>query len=696
MNRKILLILFILISVCAISHASAAAADIAAQADSGDIETQMLDEEIIETSASDEPALENDDGHDNILKEGATHHVTPQDDIQKAVDSANAGDTIVLNGSFTLEKEIKINKTLNIVGYGEGAELKVSTFVPNRDRVFNIESTASNVILNNLMCRYYRSDGCGGAILWQGSNGLVKDCEFISGDYIGTYGAAIVIRGDNCNIEKCTFSKNTADLYGGAVVVEGDNCNISNCNFNGNRANQYGGAVVLSGSNGRIMNCTFNVNHAAKKGGAVVVNGTDNEILNCNFTENYVSDSANISDNLGGGAIFSDCDTLKIDGCNFTKNAASASFGGAIISGKSNRIRNSFFMDNSALLGNAIYSSSISYVMSNVFVIPYNGTKGDEIYGSEISVSDDNTFERKKLDSVVKFTASMIFEYGATGSIYVTVEGGIIKPQDIWVLNHNEAKIGYSKNMISISNLPVGTFKLCVRTTPDENHTSVESDLGITVKKATAVIKASKLTVAYKSGASWTIKIVDSRNNKPIANMKLTLKVFTGKKYKVVTLTTNSKGEASYKTKKLSKGNHKVEVSASHAGYNFNRLKSSIKVIKPTPLKYKLQAKVNDNGGALLSYMVLNKKTKKGVNGIKIKVLIFTGKKYKAYTLKTKKVKGKKKTYHGAIGFSTNEFSVGKHKVKLMPVSIKYKGSTVTSIKINKASKKIPPYFRKI
>ena len=696
MNRKILLIFLIFISVCAISHASAAD-DTDIVADSGDIETQMINEESIETSASDESVLENDNGHeDNVLTDGVIHHVTPKDDIQQAVDLANAGDTILLNGTFTIENEIKINKTLNIVGDGDGAELKVSTLISNRPRIFNIDSMASNVILSNLKCSYYRCNSCGGAVLWQGNNGLVKNCEFISGDYIGTYGAAIVIRGDNCNIEECTFTKNTADLYGGAVVVEGDNCNISNCNFNENRANQYGGAVVLSGSNGIIMNCNFNANHAAKKGGAVVVNGTDNKITNCNFTGNYVSDSANISDNLGGGAIFSDCDTLTIDDCNFTMNTASASFGGAIVLGKNNRIRNSFFKDNSALLGNAIFSNSISYVMSNVFVIPYNGSQSDEIYGSEISISNDNEFDRIKLDSVVKFTASMIFEYGATGSIYVTVEGGTIKQEDIWVVNQKNAKIGYSKNMITVSNLPVGTFKLRVRTTPDENHTSVESDLGITVKKATAVIRASKLTVALKSGASWVIKIVDSRNNKPIANMKLTLKIFTGKKYKEVSVTTNSKGEAYYKTNKLSKGNHKVEVSASHPGYNFNKLKSSIKVIKPTALKYKLQAKVNDNGGALLSYMVLNKKTKKGVNGIKIKVLIYTGKKYKTYVLKTKKVKGKKKTYHGAMGFSTNEFSVGKHKVKLMPVSIMYKGSTTTSIKIKKASKKIPPYFRKI
>ena len=99
-------------------------------------------------------------------------------------------------------------------------------------------------------------------------------------------------------------------------------------------------------------------------------------------------------------------------------------------------------------------------------------------------------------------------------------------------MNHPEAKITFSKNILTVSNLAVGMYTLCVTTTPDDRHNSVESELGITVKKATAVIKASKVTVALKSGAAWTIKIVDSKTGKPVANMKLTLKVYTGKKYK--------------------------------------------------------------------------------------------------------------------------------------------------------------------
>ena len=146
----------------------------------------------------------------------------------------------------------------------------------------------------------------------------------------------------------------------------------------------------------------------------------------------------------------------------------------------------------------------------------------------------------------------------------------------------------------------------------------------------------------------------------------------------------------------MTSGTHKIEVSAIHRGYKFNTLTSTITVVKQTPLKFKLQQRTNGKSGSLLSYLVSNKNTNKGINGVKIKVLIYTGKKYKTYTLTTKKLKGKKKSYNGAIGFATNSFSAGKHKVVFMPENIKYKGTITTSITIQKSATKGIKFFRKI
>ncbi len=202
------------------------------------------------------------------------------------------------------------------------------------------------------------------------------------------------------------------------------------------------------------------------------------------------------------------------------------------------------------------------------------------------------------------------------------------------------------------------------------------------VEKQKASLKASKLTVAHKKSTKWTIKLTDA-NGKAISGKKIALKVYTGKKYKTVHVTTNSKGVASYNTKSLSAGTHKITASFADDAYNCKAISSSVKVVKQTALKIKTFVK-NDKEMSILIISVLNKKTKKPVNGVKLKLLIYTGKKYKTVTLKTKKFEGDK----GVAGYATNQLKVGKHKVKITPVSIKYKGSKTATMKIKKSTLK--------
>jgi hypothetical protein len=218
----------------------------------------------------------------------------------------------------------------------------------------------------------------------------------------------------------------------------------------------------------------------------------------------------------------------------------------------------------------------------------------------------------------------------------------------------------------------------------DSGDTPTDTSTNTTpvVEKSTAVIKASKAKVAYKKGTKWKVKVVDSKN-KPIAKTKLLLKIYTGKKYKTAKIWTNAKGIASYNTKSLKAGTHKVIVSLAGNTYNFKAVKSSIKVVKQKPLKI-FAKKTTMKEGALLTLLVMNKKTKKLVNGVKLKLKIYTGKKYKTVTLKTKKFNGVK----GMAGYATNQLSVGKHKVKITPVNFKYSGSKTTSMTITKSAKK--------
>ena len=138
-------------------------------------------------------------------------------------------------------------------------------------------------------------------------------------------------------------------------------------------------------------------------------------------------------------------------------------------------------------------------------------------------------------------------------------------------------------------------------------------------------------------------------------------------------------------------GTHKVIVSLAGNDYKFKAVKSSIKVVKQTPLKILVKRTTMDEG-ALLTVLVMNKKTKKLVNGVKLKLKIYTGKKYKTITIKTKKFNGVK----GMAGYATNDLSVGKHIVKIIPANFKYSGYKKTSMVIKKSAKKSAPWSIKL
>ena len=160
------------------------------------------------------------------------------------------------------------------------------------------------------------------------------------------------------------------------------------------------------------------------------------------------------------------------------------------------------------------------------------------------------------------------------------------------------------------------------------------------VEKTAATLKASKATVAHKKSTKWTIKLTDFKGN-ALSGKNIVLKIYTGSKYKTVTVKTNANGQASYNTKSLSAGTHKIVASFLDENYDCKQISSSVKVIKQTAIKI-IAVPKNAKDGSALSIIVMNKKTKKFLNGVKLKVLISTGKKYKTVTLKTKKIKGAK------------------------------------------------------
>ena len=153
--------------------------------------------------------------------------------------------------------------------------------------------------------------GDGGAVLWVGSHGIIKDnCNFI--DNFAKYrGGAIFVHGnstENCTNTTVTMSKfenNIAGLNGGAIDWQSGTTNgiLSYSTFTNNTAYRSGGAVYWYGTNGTVSNCDFTDNHAlgtvdahdqgivtyptfGGNGGAILWTGSIGKVENTNFTNN--------------------------------------------------------------------------------------------------------------------------------------------------------------------------------------------------------------------------------------------------------------------------------------------------------------------------------------------------------------------------------------------------------------------------
>ena len=190
----------------------------------------------------------------------------------------------------------------------------------------------------------------------------------------------------------------------------------------------------------------------------------------------------------------------------------------------------------------------------------------------------------------------------------------------------------------------------------------------------TLAVKA--LSTTYNSGKTFTVSVKNAEG-KPVNGLKLALQVFTGKTSKTYYVTTNSKGVASFASaSKLAIGTHKVLITSADAKIKVKQVASSIKVAKAkTTVKApKVTAKVKKT--KYFKVTVKNKATKKVVKGIKVKVKVYTGKKYKTFTAKTNS--------KGLAKINTKSLKVGKHKVVISSGNSKYTISAKSTITIKK------------
>jgi hypothetical protein len=281
------------------------------------------------------------------------------------------------------------------------------------------------------------------------------------------------------------------------------------------------------------------------------------------------------------------------------------------------------------------------------------------------NVSVNGTFTILKIPVTTNAKdVTVYYNTGVTETIKVTRNGKAVSGMYIFVrLYTTSTKYSdylfqtNSKGEISFSaSLSVGKHKIIIASA-DNRYDFNQATKTITVKKASAKITAKKVTTYYKGGKYFTVKLTNTKNKKPIYDAKLNIKLYISKnRYYNYNGNTGMNGQLKLSLDNLKPGTYKIVISgADSKNFNVKTVTSKI-IIKKAPAKL-IPKKLTAKKGAKKYFKVTvkNKKTKKVIKGVKVKIKVYTGKKSKTYTAKT--------NAKGIAKISTAKLKVGKHKV---------------------------------
>ena len=580
----------------------------------------------------------------------------PFSEIQDAIDDAYDGDTISLTGYFKGSgDQIVVDKAITIQGPEDDYAYLTADGL---SRIFYIE--ASGVVLKNLIMvdgdatNYYYDyggavctdddydnceiEGCYFENCKAGYGGATYWCDVYSSEFnknSANRGGAMY----GGNVYRSDFTNNTASDRGGAIYLR-DNCTVDDCYFEDNEA-KYGGAIYSCADYNTVSNSDFYYNYASDDGGAIYNNDEDYSGLrvgSCSFMYNEASDD--------GGAIFTydGADTL-VAGSTFEGNDAGY-WGGAMCRGVA---QGSVFRYNTAYEGGGLYkgkAQDCSFTGNSPNNV-YNTDVSQVITGRIILSQSGSYFGDKRVSAKVV----------ATNNNNAPVSG---VPVTFRFSNGKSAVVYTGSNGVATYSVPFNPGTYSVTATIPASYSAGAASMGnIRIAKAPATIQPKKLTTKYGTCKSFKVRVINSQTKRGIGGVKLLLKVYTGKKAKKVYVTTDSSGNAYYSPSKLKVGKHKVKVSVAAGAVTAKAKKSRITV---------KEASIGLNTYDGIWYYknvkkgkyyigVYNKNSGQYLKGIKIKVKVYTGKKSKTYTLKTKK--------DGFAILKTKGIKVGKHKVKI-------------------------------
>ena len=436
------------------------------------------------------------------------------DDIQYILDNSYDGDLIKLHGKYITNKTAKLKITNPLIIEGDDSTEFDSAFSG-----FDIH--ANDVTIRDIRSNIHGITGYGYYNISAINCIFANNCE-----------NSAVQACYNSTFINCLFANNSA--YEGGAISGCKGLKVYNSTFTNNSA-EYGGAIHLNGYGGNprhstsyVFNCSFIGNSATVQFGA---------ISNMYGDEDWV-----IADSLFMGNTAGDYGVAcygYYSNCTFIRNSG---FYHGTINNPNDAVKCSFIANEDCYhLNNGI---KISLVKNNFY---YNSGKTLDV---KVTIADSKYL-----------TYGLVVAVGKNGDLWDSYSSSRVKGNGIVHLK--------------ISALSVGTYHVAAYLFVDADSSIVVASSKIKINKAKPSVSAPKLTVKYKK--SKYFKVTVKYNKKVLKNLKIKVKVYTGKKYKTYTLKTDKKGIAKINTKKLKKGTHKVLISSGNSNYYISK-KSQIKI----------------------------------------------------------------------------------------------------------------------
>lgn len=534
-------------------------------------------------------------------------------ELQNIINKAKKGDTINLNKNYAYS-----NGDLE-----DGIVISKSISINGNGAVLDGKDTARIFVITEIYDEENYDE--------TGTSVLLKNLAFINGKAeIG--GAILVDYGCSLNVSDCEFKNNKA------IGIQQDE-------YGGRPDTGHGGAIYSSGTI-NVKYSRFIQNNATEEGGAIFTDDDTeySNVLNCNFTKNNA--------NWGGaiGATY-----LIVSSSNFIDNYASIS-GGAIYSlGMIIKldVRKSLFKFNRGGVGaGAIYFPyGIAKISESEFINNTGKSDGGAIFfgGYDSKLTIDKS---KFINNSAENGGAIDYDFDATNA-KTSISNSIFKS--------NRAQSGGS-----IAN---SVKKIKLTNTTFEDNTNEE-----------VFIKFKAFKTYYKSGKAFKVTVISLITKEPIANAKVALRLIHAaaskdSSAKTLYATTNSKGIASFKTiSKLKPNYYTWGYDMTVKGYGNAMIDAYlISVNIPTLTKApKVVAKLKASKDFKVT--VKNKINKKAVKNCKVKVKVYTGKKYKTYKIKTDK--------KGVAKLNTKILKKGTHKVEVSSGNYKYTINAKSTITI--------------